>query len=83
MICRLVLKKLLHYSAIFVAGKNRSSVEKELTYELHSVSQWLIDNKFSLHLGKKSSTHPSIHPSINPSVRTNQSYIMGFGLLFS
>lgn len=50
-----VKNKLLLYaddSAILVTGKNRSSIEKELTDELHSVSQWLIDNKLSLHLGK-------------------------------
>ena len=27
-------------------------MKKILTYELQSVSQWLIDNKLSLHLGK-------------------------------
>jgi hypothetical protein len=50
-----VKNKLLLYaddSAILVAGKNRSSIEKELRDELHSVFQWLIDNKLSLHLGK-------------------------------
>ena len=50
-----VKNKLLLYaddSAILVAGKNRSVIEKELSDELQSVSQWLIDNKLSLHLGK-------------------------------
>ena len=50
-----VKNKLLLYaddSAILVAGKDRSFIEKELSDELQSVSQWLIDNKLSLHLGK-------------------------------
>ncbi|KAH3709645.1 hypothetical protein DPMN_069108 [Dreissena polymorpha] len=46
-----VKNKLLLYadnSAILVAGKNRSLIEKELTDELQSVSQWLIDNKVAV-----------------------------------
>jgi hypothetical protein len=48
-----VKNKLLIYaddSAIIAVCRNRSSFENELTVELHSVSQWLIDNKLSLHL---------------------------------
>ena len=50
-----VKNKLLLYavdSAILVAGKNMSFIEKELTDEIQSLNQWLIDNKISLNLGK-------------------------------
>ena len=50
-----VKNKLLLYaddSGILVDGKNRSRVEKNFTEDLEVVSQWLIDNKLSLHLDK-------------------------------
>jgi Reverse transcriptase (RNA-dependent DNA polymerase) len=53
-----VKNKLLLYaddSAILVSGKNVSDVEKALSDDLLGVSQWLIDNKLSLHLGKTES----------------------------
>jgi len=42
-------------SAILVSHKCLSKVEQALTEDLHLVSQWLIDNKLSLHLGKTES----------------------------
>jgi hypothetical protein len=53
-----VKNKLLLYaddSAILVSHKDRVVVEKLLSEDLHSVSEWLIDNKLSLHLGKTES----------------------------
>ena len=39
-------------SAILVADKLKSNIEKLFKKELETVSGWLIDNKLSLHLGK-------------------------------
>ena len=50
--------KLLLYaddSALLVADKNISSVENALQTDLQIVSEWLINNKLSLHLGKTES----------------------------
>ena len=50
--------KLLLYaddSAILVADKQISTIETILENELGTVSDWLIDNKLSLHLGKTES----------------------------
>ena len=53
-----VNNKLLLYaddSAILVADRHISNIEKLLKKELETVSDWLIDNKLSLHLGKTES----------------------------
>ncbi|MCU7801520.1 MAG: reverse transcriptase family protein [gamma proteobacterium symbiont of Lucinoma myriamae] len=53
-----VSNKLLLYaddSAILVADKDVSSIETSLQKELEIISDWLIDNKLSLHLGKTES----------------------------
>ena len=53
-----IKNKLLLYaddSAILVADKSKTEVEKLLSDDLNLVSQWLIDNKLSLHLGKTES----------------------------
>ena len=53
-----VKNKLLLYandSGILVADKNRSQVEKDLSKDLELVSQWLTDNKLSLHVSKTES----------------------------
>ena len=58
MICQLWLKINCYYaddSRILVSGKSVLDVEKALTYDMNLVSQWLIDNKLSLHLGKTES----------------------------
>ena len=50
-------QKLLLYpddSAILVSDKDVTSIELLLQKELLVVSEWLIDNKLSLHLGKQS-----------------------------
>merc|ERR1711872_1055316 len=47
--------KLLLYaddSALIVSGYNSKEIGEELSRELESCIQWLIDNKLSLHLGK-------------------------------
>lgn len=51
----LVRNQLLLYadgSAILVVGKDKTVIVKVLSKELQSVSEWLIDNKLSFHLGK-------------------------------
>ena len=50
--------KLLIYaddSALIASGKNIADIETTLSSELEYVSNWLIDNKLSLHLGKTQS----------------------------
>ena len=50
--------KLLLYaddSALIASGKNVADIEPPLSSELEYVSNWLIDNKLSLHLGKTQS----------------------------
>ena len=42
-------------SAILVADKHISNIEKLQKKELETVGDWLIDNKLSLHLGKTES----------------------------
>ena len=42
-------------SAILVADKCSSNIETVLQNELEIVSEWLVDNKLSLHLGKTES----------------------------
>ena len=52
--------KLLLYaddSAILVSGKCKSSIESQLSKDLDSISQWLVDNRLSLHLGKTETIH--------------------------
>ena len=39
-------------SALLVSGKDMSEIEETLSMELTSVSEWLTDNKLSLHLDK-------------------------------
>ena len=51
----IVSNKLLLFaddSAILVADKCLSNIETVLQNELEIVSEWLVDNKLSLHLGK-------------------------------
>ena len=53
-----VSNKLLLYaddSAVLVADKCLSNIETVLQNELENVSEWLVDNKLSLHLGKTES----------------------------
>ena len=50
--------KLLLYaddSALIASGKNVADIESTLSSELEYVSNWLMDNKLSLHLGKTQS----------------------------
>ena len=42
-------------SALIVSGNNILEIENILSRELKSVSEWLVDNKLSLHLGKTES----------------------------
>ena len=53
-----VKNKLLLYaddSGILVSDESKSVIEASLQDDLHSIRQWLIDNKLSLHLGKTES----------------------------
>ena len=53
-----VRNKLLLYaddSGILVCGKSTSDIESLLSLEMEYVSEWLVDNKLSLHLGKTES----------------------------
>ena len=86
-----VKNKLLLYaddSGILVSGKDISHVEKLLTESLGLVSQCLIDNKLSLHLGKTESilfgskykikSNPNLNVTCNSSViepTTNVKYL--------
>ena len=50
--------KLLLYaddSGILVSGKDKCQIEQALSKDLNQVSQWLVDKKLSLHLGKTES----------------------------
>lgn len=40
---------------ILVSGKSQAQIESVLSSELESVSEWLVCNKLSLHLGKTES----------------------------
>lgn len=42
-------------SALMVSGKSVRDIESQLCKELHSMSEWLVSNKLSLHLGKTES----------------------------
>ena len=42
-------------SALLVSGKDICEIEQKLQFNLENVSQWLINNKLSLHLGKTES----------------------------
>ena len=47
--------KLLLYaddSALLISGKNINLIQVQLSSQLASLSDWLVDNKLSLHLGK-------------------------------
>ena len=48
--CRLILYAV--YSALLVPGGSVSVREETLGHELTSLSEWLVDNKLSIHLGK-------------------------------
>jgi len=39
-------------SALIVSGKHVTEIESTLSYEMNNLSNWLIDNRLSLHLGK-------------------------------
>ena len=77
-----VKNKLLLYaddSAILVSGKNISQVEQALSEDLFSVSQWLVDNKLSLHLGKTESilfgSKRKLHSESNLKIKCNETSI--------
>ena len=42
-------------SALVISGKNLVTIERQLSLQLESVSDWLVDNRLSLHLGKTES----------------------------
>ena len=59
--------------------KHISDVEKALSNDLHSVCQWLVDNKLSLHLGKTESilfgTKHKLHSKSNLQISCNDTSI--------
>ena len=62
-----VKNKLLLYvdnSAILVCGKDRLEINTKLTNDLELVSNWLIDNKLYLHIGKTESILFSSRPKL-------------------
>ena len=66
--------KLLLYaddSALLVSGKDITKIEKELGSELEAVSDWLSDNKLSLHLGKTESILFGSKRKINKAPKLN------------
>ena len=42
-------------AALLVSHQDKGEVEKTLSHELFKISQWLVDNRLSLHLGKTES----------------------------
>ena len=73
-----VKNKILLYAddtGILVAGKRISEIESILSNDLELISEWLVDNKLSLHLGKTESilfgskpklrSNPQLHVSCN------------------
>ena len=57
-ICSAVNCKLLLYaddSALMVSGKDVGKIQDNLSLELQSLNDWLVDNKLSLHPGKTES----------------------------
>ena len=74
--------KLLLYaddSALLVSAKSIHEIEHTLSSELHSLNQWLIDNKLSLHLGKTESilfgTKPKIKKNSSLKITCNNQEI--------
>jgi len=71
--CRLLLYA--DDSALLISGKDVANIESKLSEELRNVSNWLVDNKLSLHLGKtesilfgskvKLSKSPKLHVQCN------------------
>lgn len=54
----MVKNKILLYAddnGILEAGKHISEIESILSSDLELISEWLVDNKLSLHLGKTES----------------------------
>lgn len=86
-----VKNKLLLYaddSVILLTGKDKTVIEKVLSEELQCVSEWLIDNKRSLHLGKTKSvlfglkiSDNSLNISCNRSDIRSTSSVKYFGSL--
>ena len=66
--------KLLLYaddSAILVSDKNVSNIESLLQKELEVISEWLIDNRLSLHLRKQSLFCLDPNPALDISCKRN------------
>jgi len=42
-------------SALLISGKDVANIDSRLSEEVLNVSNWLVDNKLSLHLGKTES----------------------------
>ena len=66
-------KRLLHAddSALIASGKNVADIESTLSSELEYVSNWLIDNKLSLHLGKTQSILIGTNRKLSTGVKLN------------
>lgn len=63
-----IKNKLLLYaddSAILDSGKCKQEIQPLLTVDLQRVSDWLVDNKLSLHLGKTESILFGCRPKLN------------------
>jgi len=56
-------------SAILMSARNKSDIENGLSNDLNIVCPWLVNNKLSLHLGKKE----SILFGSKPRIRTQPS----------
>ena len=46
--CRLIFYAV--YSALLVSGRSVSVIEEPLGHEMTSLSEWLVNNKLSIHL---------------------------------
>ena len=58
-------------SALIAPGKNVADIETTQSSELEYVSNWLIDNKLSLHLGKTQSIGVGIKIKLSTGVKLN------------
>ena len=58
-------------NTLIASGKNVADIESTLSSELEYVSNWLIDNKLSLHLGKTQSILFGTKRRLSPGVKLN------------
>ena len=73
--CRLILYA--DDSALLVSGTSVSVIEETLGHELTFLSEWLVDNKLSIHLGKTESILFGSNKKIHKQSTMNMKIICG------